>query len=97
MVVTLAAPWTKGTTILHEAAELVDSFEPSAGSPRSLMWDFLEAWIEDEERREGSDAEELSSRSCFGRVASVARTVLSRTQLKVSAAPGVLAVVLPFR
>ena len=65
-----------GTTLLHEAVELVDQVDSS------LTWKFLEAWmVGQDDKRSGIGDPDYE---CFGIVTDIAREVFSsETQVKV--------------
>ena len=75
---------------MHEAVELLDQFDRENGegtASRSLLWEFLDAWIFDQQHRAGGRADTLEARqrgekACFGRVISVAEKVLTKAQVK---------------
>ena len=87
MTVSLTTPWTSGTTLLHEAAELLDTFDGERSGDRdrdrdraNLVWKFVDAWVKQDTTRSG----EGDDRTCFARVLETAEGIVTPTQVKVT-------------
>ena len=87
MTVSLTTPWTSGTTLLHEAAELLDTFDGERSGDRdrdrdraNLVWKFVDAWV----KQDTTSLEEGDDRTCFARVLETAEGIVTPTQVKVT-------------